>query len=269
MSETAVPIKQIVVGERHRAELDDLADLMASIESLGLLQPIGVTNTYRLVFGQRRLEACRQLGWTRIPVHVLGDRSDAVELLKAERDENTCRKDMTPSELVALGAALEELERPKAKARQGRPGEVRSVPGNGTYQETRSAVADAIGMSASGYGRAKHVVKAADDPEAPKEVREMAQAARAEMDATGKVRPAYEKVRTSEKGGEVPARSPLRMPPPDKILTRAIESLKGIRLGVEAVDISECKATDYQLRELTEGIRALGRMRRTLTRSEQ
>jgi len=37
----------------------------------------------------------------------------------AERDENACRKDMTPSEKVALGKALEALERPRAEERVG------------------------------------------------------------------------------------------------------------------------------------------------------
>ncbi|MGH7558479.1 MAG: hypothetical protein ACREMD_12015, partial [Gemmatimonadota bacterium] len=32
-----------------------------------------------------------------------------------ERDENTCRLDMKPSEFVALGRKLEEMERSKAK----------------------------------------------------------------------------------------------------------------------------------------------------------
>jgi hypothetical protein len=48
--------------------------------------------------------------------------TDAALLLQAERDENTCRKDFTPSEAVAIGKELEELERPKAAERKsGRP----------------------------------------------------------------------------------------------------------------------------------------------------
>jgi len=38
----------------------------------------------------------------------------------AERDENVCRLDFTPSEAVALAGRLEALERPKAKERQGK-----------------------------------------------------------------------------------------------------------------------------------------------------
>jgi hypothetical protein len=41
-------------------------------------------------------------------------------LTTAERDENSCRKDFTPLEKVAMGKALEEIERPKAKERKKR-----------------------------------------------------------------------------------------------------------------------------------------------------
>ncbi|WP_192939558.1 ParB N-terminal domain-containing protein [Mycobacterium tuberculosis] len=48
-----------------------------------MLQPIGVTPDRRLVFGQRRLEAARLLGWERIPVHVCHTIADVVDRAKA------------------------------------------------------------------------------------------------------------------------------------------------------------------------------------------
>ncbi|WP_192928888.1 ParB N-terminal domain-containing protein, partial [Mycobacterium tuberculosis] len=47
-----------------------------------MLQPIGVTPDRRLVFGQRRLEAARLLGWERIPVHVCHTIADVVDRAK-------------------------------------------------------------------------------------------------------------------------------------------------------------------------------------------
>ncbi|MFV4440943.1 ParB N-terminal domain-containing protein [Mycobacterium tuberculosis] len=73
-----------------------------------MLQPIGVTPDRRLVFGQRRLEAARLLGWERIPVHVCHTIADVVDRAKAERSENTLRKDFTPSELLAAGRRIAE-----------------------------------------------------------------------------------------------------------------------------------------------------------------
>jgi transcriptional regulator with XRE-family HTH domain len=46
------------------------------------------------------------------------DITDAVSLLVAERDENTCRKDMTVTEKLTIGQRIEELKRPEAEQRQ-------------------------------------------------------------------------------------------------------------------------------------------------------
>jgi hypothetical protein len=48
-------------------------------------------------------------------VNVVKSLEEAWALLRAERDENTCRKDFTPLEAVALGESLEGIERKAAK----------------------------------------------------------------------------------------------------------------------------------------------------------
>jgi ParB-like chromosome segregation protein Spo0J len=208
-------IDLIRVEDRHRADLGDLSDLAASIASKGLLHPVVVTQGGRLIAGQRRLEACRSLGWSDVPVTFTSDREDAISLLEMERDENTCRKDMKPSERVALGRALEALEAPKAaqalangqsaggRARHG----LLSVPPNEEQKkpyDTREVVAPAVGMSTATYSRAKQLVQAAEAGD------EDAAAGVAAMDRTNKVTPAYErwkgrKVNDPDKAG--PARA--------------------------------------------------------------
>lgn len=64
--------------------------------------------------------------------------------------------------------------------------------------ETRNRVAKATGMSGRTLEKARHVVEAARDPEAPEPVREAAREAQAAMDRTGKVDPAFKKVRQAE-----------------------------------------------------------------------
>ena len=54
-----LPIAEIVVGTRHRRDLGDLHTFASRIEATGLLQPIGVTPQLELIFGERRLRACR------------------------------------------------------------------------------------------------------------------------------------------------------------------------------------------------------------------
>ena len=207
---THLPIDQIQVGQRHRKDMGDIPDLAASIKELGLLQPIVVLPDYRLVAGQRRLEAMKSLGWIEVPAVIASDLDDALCLLQAERDENQCRKDFARSEAVALGRAIEAIEAPKAKQRQvergGRPkntgGKLPPVSDRG---KTRDKVGEAVGMSGRSYDKVKAVVAAAEaDPERFGPVVE-------EMDETGKVEPAYQQVKQQPDGKptrKLAARSP-------------------------------------------------------------
>lgn len=195
-----VPISSVVVNGRHRKDLGDLDALAESIQALGLLHPVVVAPGNKLVAGQRRLEACKRLGWTEIPATEIASLADAFAHLSAERDENTCREDMKPSEKVTLGQALEELERPAAETRKAEAGKA-NLPGASGENftplakgATRDIVGSAVGMSGVTYQRAKAVVEASENPELSEEDRAVAVEAREEMDRTGKVTPAFDKV---------------------------------------------------------------------------
>jgi hypothetical protein len=218
-STPGVRIEDVIVGERARKDYGDLTDLIESIRQHGLLQPIGVLPGNRLLFGGRRLEACKQLGWESIPYTRPRTQDHALALLKAERDENTCRKDMTLSELVELGRRIEEMERPAAQARMAagahRAREVRwhgddglraddRSPSDRAANETRHRVGDTLGVSGATFERAKHILDLANDPNVPEEVREVARGAAAEMDQTGKAWGPFQKVKDAEKAHAVP-----------------------------------------------------------------
>jgi ParB family chromosome partitioning protein len=113
-----VTVESIIVGARHRKDAGELDALAASIDQLGLLQPITVTPDRVLVCGWRRLEAVKRLGWKSIKVWVRSGISDPVTALLAERDENTQRKDYTPLEKEALYREIKELLREDAARRQ-------------------------------------------------------------------------------------------------------------------------------------------------------
>src|SRR6266567_3671998 len=107
------PIDSIIVDDRQRKELGDIADLADSIRRLGLIHPIVITRDYALVAGHRRLSACRSLGWTAIPFQFY-DEIDPLQRELVETEENTRRKDLTWREqhdarvkYVALRRALE------------------------------------------------------------------------------------------------------------------------------------------------------------------
>ena len=106
-------ISLVKVVNRFRKDFGDIDSLAASIAELGLLQPIGVDSSYRLVFGERRLRACQALGWEKIPARTVHLDS----ILKGELAENEFRKDFTHSERVAIGEAIEQ----ELQGRVGRP----------------------------------------------------------------------------------------------------------------------------------------------------
>lgn len=97
-----VNINDITIGKRIRKDMGDLDELAQVIDD-GLLQPIGITPDYELVFGERRLRAYRDvLGRDTIPARIV----DVKSVLMGQIAENTMRKDYTPSERVAIVDAL-------------------------------------------------------------------------------------------------------------------------------------------------------------------
>lgn len=191
-------VESIIVADRYRKEVGPVDDLVASIASVGLLNPITVREWhggYRLVAGERRLTAFKQMGLVEIPARVARDIADARDALIAERDENTARKPMLPSEATALGIAIQEMEKPAALERM-LAGKAPSVPGNGGYgHESREIAADAVGMSPATFTRMKTLVTTASDESEPDEVREAAREAIEAIDQGAPVRGGYDKVK--------------------------------------------------------------------------
>ena len=166
LSVSEIPIAAIQVSDRYRKEFGDIAGLAASIESLGLLQPIGVDPDRRLVFGQRRLQAFKHLGRTTIPARVID-----LAIVLAEHAENEIRKDFTVSERVEIGKALEQ----ELGKRQGQRTDLRNEGQGGllgepvenfpqveTGQKSRQIAADKAGFgNETTYRQAKAVVATA------------------------------------------------------------------------------------------------------------
>lgn len=303
MSTETVDIADIIVGERARKDYGDLTGLMESIREHGLLQPIGLAPGNHLLFGGRRLEAIRRLGLSRIEVVRPTTQTDALSLLRAERDENTCRKDMTAEELVDLGLRLEELERPKAEARkadgQRRGSEVRwkqdaSGPTGPEASEkpetnrTAQVVGDALGVSRNAYKRMKHVVMTARNDELPPEVQAVARQALDDLNV-GKVAisSAYKKVRqareSTHRDKDVRAHDDndqqidqLQPTPPGyrhrrkhlqvvRSMTAALDGLVIAADGITELDSSITKEEAAQLtRDLSRQIRSLNRLNNLL-----
>ena len=106
-------IEDIKTGSRIREEIGDITQLMQSIQEVGLISPIIVNEEYELLSGFRRLEACRQLGWTEIEAKVIETGEDPVKKLDVEYHENLGRLDLTSEEQDIYSQTRYELLHPR------------------------------------------------------------------------------------------------------------------------------------------------------------
>jgi len=144
---------------RNHFDEADTAELAASIEQHGVLQPIVVRTTadggYELIAGERRLRAARLAGLTHIPA-VVRESADGQQLELA-LVENLQRQDLNAIEEAAAYRELidrfelshEEVARRVGKSRVAISNSLRLLD---LTPETREAIAD--GRITEGHGRA-------------------------------------------------------------------------------------------------------------------
>ncbi len=146
-----VGVEEITIPPRHRKEMGDLDALARSIETAGILQPIGLDLSLTLLWGERRFRAMRDvLGWLTVPALVLDMDTLGTDPLVMERDENDQRKELTVSERVEIARAIRE----HAGERRGRPSEDKTttenipekIPELNAGQETRQIAAVQAGF---------------------------------------------------------------------------------------------------------------------------
>jgi ParB/RepB/Spo0J family partition protein len=97
------PDAPVIEKERFRKDLGDLTELKKSIKEIGQIHPIVIDSKGTLIAGKRRLQSCIELGIE--PVYRTVDFTDPEQ---AEIDENTLRKDFTPSEIFAINKYYNE-----------------------------------------------------------------------------------------------------------------------------------------------------------------
>lgn len=214
MSESiTLRLEEIQVRERTRKDLGKLDDLHVSIKARGLLHPPVVRrdgDAWVLVAGLRRLTVIRdRLKWASTLCTVATSVADEVAAMRAEGEENVCRKQFAPSEAAALAARIRPLEEAAARERQQEAGRKHGrgqiADGNlpqaieeKEQKKARSRTAKAVGYKARTLDKATEVARAADDESLPAPVREVAQKAVARMDKTGKVDGAHREVREAK-----------------------------------------------------------------------
>lgn len=107
-----IPMNKIKLGRNSRLDKDDLSGLMQSINSTGLLEPIGVVEPkdgkgYEIAYGNRRFLAFSKLGLHSIPAVVHKRKSDNDVDVK-NLAENVQRRNISLAEIGRYATTLEK-----------------------------------------------------------------------------------------------------------------------------------------------------------------
>lgn len=153
-----VSIASIEVPSSHRATNSGKVKVLAeSIREIGLMQPIGLTEDKRLIFGRHRLEAFVYLGRTHIPaiIHKL----DKLKAELAEIDENIYRHNLSAvqeAKALARRKVLYEAIHPETK-----PVTERGGPGRGKKTTEKISTVSFADDTASRTGKTSRTVRSA------------------------------------------------------------------------------------------------------------
>ena len=153
-----IDIDRIVVGDRIRKDFGDIQELAEDIKENGLINPPVVNKEYVLLAGERRLRACKSLGWPQIEVRMM-DTRDAEHELNIEISENDVRKGFTKSERVDYIKRLLRIEQAKAKERQGERTSARNLT---EVKRSDEITAEQFGISSNTMRRELFIADNAD-----------------------------------------------------------------------------------------------------------
>jgi ParB family chromosome partitioning protein len=143
-----VPVDEIKIGDNRRPLKEEtVGELMKSIQTNGLLNPITVDKQRNLIAGLHRLTAYKRLGMKEIDCNIV-DYKDSDQARLAEIDENLIRNELEALERADLWLEREQLlERMGLRAKPGdnqhtlKAGEMISPP------RTNRELAQEIGFS--------------------------------------------------------------------------------------------------------------------------
>lgn len=161
-----IAIEEIAIGARKRKPVEEkIRALAESIQEVGLINPVTVTEEHALVAGWHRLEACKLLGWKTIACEVKLLDALGAELL--EIDENLIRNELTAIEQALATARrkeIYELKHPETK-HGGAPGKAGGgkMPKDDIVSSFAQDTASKTGMSSRTVERAAKVGMALRD----------------------------------------------------------------------------------------------------------
>lgn len=141
-----IDIEKVVVKDRIRKDFGDIKELADDIRENGLINPPVVNRDYELLAGERRLRACKSLGWSQIEVRMM-DTRDAKHDFDVEVSENENRKDFSRTERESIYTKYVELKLSN------------SGPIGPSVHEMERKAAKMLGTSRTNMNREREIIK--------------------------------------------------------------------------------------------------------------
>lgn len=217
-----------------------LAELAESIRSVGLIHPIALNTKHEIIAGRRRVHAARHLELSHIKAVVCETFDDRRKALLAEKDENTCRVGLKPSEIKELADRIRggpDGEKAKAKERQ------RGAGGSKNEKTMQKSASPNLGEALPGEANKAAASAAGVSPETLRKIDAIHAAAEAEperfgdlrdkMDDEGKVDGAFKEM---QKRAEEDAKKAPPDPDTDPLADAASDYCKTINQYTRGID---------------------------------
>jgi len=152
---------KLKIDKEYEKLLPDLSEeeyqsLKKSIEENGIRVKLQVLKDGTIVCGHNRYKIANELGIIDIP-HEIVDVVGEDEIQKYIIEDNLFRRQLNTAWKVQLAEKLEELEKKKAKQRQGTRTDIVVDLPQSDKGKSRDKVAEKLGISGSTYSRAKKV----------------------------------------------------------------------------------------------------------------
>jgi ParB family chromosome partitioning protein len=106
-----IPVNEIKEKKRIRKDMGDIEGLADSMNRIGQINPIVITEDHTLLAGGRRLAAAKFLGWRTINA-IVTRLPDGVDALEVEIEENDRRLDFNKEEAQNAQKRLYRLRHP-------------------------------------------------------------------------------------------------------------------------------------------------------------
>jgi ParB family chromosome partitioning protein len=157
-------LSELIIHPLNSEIYGDSADfeLIRSVKAKGVLQPILVDRSNRIISGHRRFDAASKAGLKEVPVELF-DSGDEIEISEVLLESNRQRV-KTNEQLAREAANWLKIEKEKARLRQAQAGKEKQVPATSPEAagEARDLAAKKLGIGGKKVEEATAVIEAID-----------------------------------------------------------------------------------------------------------